>query len=556
MANNKKISQQLLTLKRKLKWQSDAIKNIQKNVGNTNTSKYQDLRQDVLSDRRQSINFWAGIFLFVFSVVSVVMYVKNYELQKEAEIALEKTKEMQKEAEIASEETKELRQETKIALEKTKEIQKEAEIIIEEMRDSKKNAEELVTSLVKDPEQKLTKEIKRGVEKFGTKLDKLMFVAQQQKDYKKAIALWQDIITTANHENDKKYISIGYFNLGHSYSELKEYQKAIDAYKKVIKIDPNDYKAHNNMGDAYLKLKEYQEAIGAYKEVIKITSDFSAVFAPKLVEIEPIDYKPIKPISDDYYADLFATGNVSMTAYIDYSMVFGDYDNFKTYDNMGYAYGELKEYQKAIDAYKAAIKIKPDKHETYYNMGNAYRKLKKYQKAIDAYKKVIKIDPDDYKAHNNMGDAYLKLKEYQEAIGAYKEVIKITSDFSAVLFRKLVEIKPDDYEAILAIDNSSMILDIDYSIIFGDYDNFKTYDNMGYAYGELKEYQKAIGAYKEAIKIKPDKHETYYNMGNAYRKLKKYQKAIDAYKEAIKIKPDYDKAKRSLKQLEVFVLTL
>jgi hypothetical protein len=39
--------------------------------------------------------------------------------------------------------------------------------------------------------------------------------------------------------------------------------------------------------------------------------------------------------SDDYYADLFAKGNVSMTAYIDYSIVFGDYDNFKTYDNMG-----------------------------------------------------------------------------------------------------------------------------------------------------------------------------------------------------------------------------
>jgi hypothetical protein len=55
----------------------------------------------------------------VFSVVSVGVYIENEKLQKEAEIALEKSKEMQKEAEIASEETKELRQETKIALEKT-----------------------------------------------------------------------------------------------------------------------------------------------------------------------------------------------------------------------------------------------------------------------------------------------------------------------------------------------------------------------------------------------------------------------------------------------------
>jgi hypothetical protein len=32
--------------------------------------------------------FWAGIFLFVFSVVSVGVYIENEKLQKEAEIAL------------------------------------------------------------------------------------------------------------------------------------------------------------------------------------------------------------------------------------------------------------------------------------------------------------------------------------------------------------------------------------------------------------------------------------------------------------------------------------
>ncbi|SEH83698.1 hypothetical protein [Bathymodiolus azoricus thioautotrophic gill symbiont] len=35
MANNKKVSQRLLTLEHKLERQSDAIKNIQKNVDNT-----------------------------------------------------------------------------------------------------------------------------------------------------------------------------------------------------------------------------------------------------------------------------------------------------------------------------------------------------------------------------------------------------------------------------------------------------------------------------------------------------------------------------------------
>jgi tetratricopeptide (TPR) repeat protein len=45
---------------------------------------------------------------------------------------------------------------------------------------------------------------------------------------------------------------------------------------------------------------------------------------------------------------------------------------------MGFNY-RLKEYQKAIDAYKKAIEIKPDYHGAYCNMGSVYGELKKYQ---------------------------------------------------------------------------------------------------------------------------------------------------------------------------------
>jgi tetratricopeptide (TPR) repeat protein len=127
------------------------------------------------------------------------------------------------------------------------------------------------------------------------------------------------------------------------------------------------------MGDAYLKLKEYQEAIGAYKEVIKITSDVPKALYPKLVKINPKLVK-ITPV-------VFATGNLlqllidhDITFKADFSMIFAD-DNFKAYDNMGYAYGELKEYQKAIDAYKEAIKIKPDYHKAKRSLDSVLKQL-------------------------------------------------------------------------------------------------------------------------------------------------------------------------------------
>jgi len=44
---------------------------------------------------------------------------------------------------------------------------------------------------------------------------------------------------------------------GISYKNLKEYQKALDCYDKVLQIDPNHTNALNNKGIAYNNLKEY-----------------------------------------------------------------------------------------------------------------------------------------------------------------------------------------------------------------------------------------------------------------------------------------------------------
>ncbi len=204
-------------------------------------------------------------------------------------------------------------------------------------------------------------------------------------------------------------------------------------------------------------------------------------------------------------------------------------DMHEAYSNMGNAYNELKEYQKAINACQKAIEIKPDNHEAYNNMGNAYNELKEYQKAINAYQKAIEIKHDKHKAYNNMGIAYNKLKEYQKAINAYQ---------------KAIEIKPDNHEAYnnmgVAYDElkeCQKAINAYQKAIEIKHDKHEAYYNMGNAYGKLGEYQKAINAYKKAIEIKPDEHNAYYNMGNAYGELKEYQKAINAYQKAIEIEP-------------------
>ena len=303
----------------------ETLKDIQQQIQSQhaqNTEKYQDLRQNVLDDRqnvlderKHSINGWARTFLFVFSVVSVFMYIENKELQQKAEISLGNIKKYEK------------------------------------------DAEDIIQRLVNNPEQKLTKEMKQKVKELGTKSQKLILKIRQE-NYKTAIDLWKYFIGHAYYENDKKNILTGYSYLGYSYDKLEKYQKAIDAYKKAIEIKPDLHYAYFNMGPAYFKLEKYQKAIDTFKKVIEIKPDFH-----------------------------------------------------KAYSGMGMTYRKLKKYQKAIDAYKKAIEIKPDYHEAYYSMGVTYGILKEYQKAIDAFKKAIEIKPDYHKAKRSLN---LALKQFKE----------------------------------------------------------------------------------------------------------------------------------------------
>ncbi len=70
--------------------------------------------------------------------------------------------------------------------------------------------------------------------------------------------------------------------------------------------------------------------------------------------------------------------------------------------------------------------------------------------------------------------------------------------------------------------------------------------NLGIAYNHLKQYDQAIQAYREALRIQPEDASAWYNLGNAYVKLDQYDQAIQAYREALRIRPEYAKAWNNL----------
>ena len=166
-----------------------------------------------------------------------------------------------------------------------------------------------------------------------------------------------------------KHIFANYIR-GWAYSDLGEYQKAIDDYTKAIEqLDPKTNSVHKPLGsflyykraDAYGNLGEFQKAIDGFS---------------KAIEIDPKD---------------------------------GD-----AYCKRAIAYIDLGEFQKAIADCTKTIKLNPEYAPVYFLRGWAYSDLGEYQKAIDDYTKVIELDPEDVNIYLSRGLIYV-LREFPTA---------------------------------------------------------------------------------------------------------------------------------------------
>lgn len=169
-----------------------------------------------------------------------------------------------------------------------------------------------------------------------------------------------------------------------------------------------------------------------------------------------------------------------------------DYDSHFKLANQFY---ERKQYQKAIEQYKLALKYCPNDNICYYNMGNAYKAISKLNESLDCFNKAININPENSSAFNNKGTVLKLMKKNNEAIDAFDQAIKLNPRNSAF------------------------------------------YNNKGNALFEMLNYDKAIEEYKLAIKLNPNDGAAYNNMGNALNSIGWNSDAIEAYTKAIEINP-------------------
>ena len=163
-----------------------------------------------------------------------------------------------------------------------------------------------------------------------------------------------------------------YLGCGNAHQRMGEYEKALEAYAKALELDPEHVNAYNGRGNAYKALGEYEKAVSDYDRAL---------------ELDP--------------------------------------ESVYVYNGRGNTYQALGEYEKAVSDYDKAIGLDPEYVIGYYNRGNAYQAVGKYEEALADYSKALELDPKYEYAYNNRGNSYDSMGDYEKAIADYTQAIQI-----------------------------------------------------------------------------------------------------------------------------------
>ncbi len=97
----------------------------------------------------------------------------------------------------------------------------------------------------------------------------------------------------------------------------------------------------------------------------------------------------------------------------------------RPYGNLGLAYLNTGDYEKAFEMTRKAIQIDPKIAEAYYILGLVYQQWEKDEQAIQMGLKSLELDPTHYMSYYTLGALYFKNQQYEKAEEAYQKFIKV-----------------------------------------------------------------------------------------------------------------------------------
>ncbi len=370
-------------------------------------------------------------------------------------------------------------------------------------------------------------------------------------DLEKAIFNYQKAI------NAKERIDLAHFGLGYTLIKLSRFDEAINSFKEVVKIFPENAKAHLNLGVALYSIGEIDHAIESYKKAIDLSkgllpdAEFNLAFA--------LYHQGDFPEAINYYQIAIKQRKIYPAAFNNLGLAYeaiGDFENANAnfqlaikqkqsnyplaHYNLGRSYfNQGKFFPDAVTQLQIALEQQKNFPEALLILGNIYLlyenkgAIGSVEKAKTYYQKAILLKQNYLLAHQNLAIAHTKLGEKKEALAQYRKAFNLDVNSPFLLENLLFTITGtgsffirDEFSRDEGLDNPKL-------------DKEKLHDSKEVVKALIEKYEDLPDELKNASDIR-------YCFAKVYMFLGDHNKAVDELQEALKLSKGEDKEAANL----------
>jgi tetratricopeptide (TPR) repeat protein len=174
----------------------------------------------------------------------------------------------------------------------------------------------------------------------------------------------------------------------------------------------------------------------------------------------------------------------------------------------GIAYVKLKDYDRAIADYTAALRLEPNNPRPMNLRGIAYRLKGEYDAAIADYDAVLKREPNNAQTYNNRGQAYRWKGDYDRALADFNQAIKLNPTYPL------------------------------------------SYGGRAAVYRLKLDFPRAIADHNMAIRYNSQFPPAYYNRGTTYEAQGDYPRALADYRQALALGAKNERVDQAVRRVE------
>lgn len=177
-----------------------------------------------------------------------------------------------------------------------------------------------------------------------------------------------------------------------------------------------------------------------------------------------------------------------------------DEDLDEIHTSIAFEYQNLRNFKKAAEHLKKAIKLNAENESLLYEIGYCYEMGQMSEEAIEFFTNEIDKRPYSLVAWYNLGIAYSTLELYEKAIDSFDYSIAIDQTFTPAYFSK------------------------------------------AQCFEQMELFQEAINVYKQTFELEKPDAMTHYYIGDCYASMEKYETAIEFYRKSISLERHFSDA--------------